>query len=156
MDVFESFFSAANNLNEQLGRELFDVLPEDGPIIVIINRDGDCWPSDSERFSGLGINEEFFQKLCDKIDDGQEPIVTKKKDCAIIGTQFATEQTNCGYAFVVLPECTAESALINIRLIEIVLAQIGLIGKLIEKNDRLYELQMKQFDDYHSCDSAIN
>ncbi|MHC4757899.1 MAG: hypothetical protein ACYTE8_04515 [Planctomycetota bacterium] len=156
MDMFDSLMSVSCRLNEQLGREIFDVIPENGPIIAIINRDGNCWPSDSERFSQLDISVSFFQELCSKVDDGQEPVITEINECSIVAAQLATDKTNCGYVIIALPGYSAESALANINLIEILLYQVSLIAKLIEKNNLLYELQMKQFSEYHVCDTTLN
>ncbi|MFC1737876.1 hypothetical protein ACFL1G_02365 [Planctomycetota bacterium] len=156
MDMFGSLLSVSHRLNEQLGREVFDILPEDGPIIAIINKDGHCWPSDSGRFAGLNISEHFLKELFSKIDDGAEPIITQANKCTIVATQLATEHTNCGYVIIALPGYNAESALININLIEILLNQVGLIAKLIEKNNLLYELQMKQLGEYNNYDSPSN
>jgi hypothetical protein len=69
---------------------------------------------------------------------------------------LATEQTNCGYVIIALPQYSPESTLINIDLIEILLNQTGLIAKLIEKNNLLHELQMKQFSLCGQCETASN
>ena len=84
-----------------------------------------------------------MKEMCEKIDDGSEPIVTQKNDCSFIATQLATERTNCGYIIVILPKHSPESMLANVDLLEIILGQVNLIAKLIEKNNLLYELQMK-------------
>ena len=146
--MYDSLFSPSCVLNEQIARQIFDILPEQGPIMVIVDREGNCWPSDSEKFSELNINESFLRELCAKIDDGAEPVVTQAGDSSIIAAQLATERTNCGYVIIALPQYSPESTLINIDLIEILLNQIGLIAKLIEKNTLLYELQIKQFNLY--------
>ena len=156
MDMYDSLFSPSCALNEQIALQIFDILPEQGPIIVIMDRDGNCWPSDSEEFFKLNVGESFLRELCDKIDDGVEPIVTQANDFSIIATQLATEQTNCGYVIIALPQYSPESTLINIGLIEILLNQISLIAKLIEKNNLLYELQMKQFGLYDQDETASN
>ena len=156
MDMFDSLMSVSCRLNEQLGREIFEMLPENGPIVAIINRDGNCWPSDSERFSKLGISENFFKELCAKVDDGEEPVITEANESSIVAAQLATDKTNCGYIIIALPGYSTESTLVNINLIEILLIQIGLIAKLIEKNNLLYELQMKQFSDYRLCEAPLN
>ena len=148
MDMYESLSSPGFVLNEQIARQIFEVLPEQGPIMMIVDRGGNSWPSDSERFSKFNISESFLRDLCGQIDDGAEPVVTQVDDCSVVGGQLATEQTNCGYVVIVLPQNSPESALINIDLIEILLGQIGLIAKLIEKNTLLYELQVKQFGVY--------
>ena len=154
--MYDSLFSPSCVLNEQIARQIFDILPEQGLIMVIIDRDGNCWPSNSENFSTLNISESFLKELCAKIDDGAEPVITQTDDLSIVATQLATEQTNCGYVIIALPQYSPESTLINIDLIEILLNQTGLIAKLIEKNNLLHELQMKQLSLYGQCETASN
>ena len=145
MDLHESLSSPGFVLNEQIARQVFEVLPEGGPIMVIMDRDGSSWPSDSEEFAKLNVSESFLKELCAKIDDGAEPVVTQVNDCSIIAAQLATERSNCGYVIIALPQYSPESTLININLIEMLLSQLGLIAKLIEKNNLLYEVQMKHY-----------
>ena len=156
MDMCESLFSPGFVLNEQIARQIFEVLPEQGPIMVIMDRDDNIWSSNSEEFAKLNISESFLKELCAKIDDGAEPIITQANDCSVIATQLATEQNNCGYVIIALPQYSPESTLINIDLIEILLNQIGLIARLIEKNNHLYKLQMKQFSLYSQGEIASN
>ena len=156
MDMYDSLFSPGHALNEQIARQFFDILPENGPIMVIMDREGNCWPSNSEEFSKLNIDKSFLGELCAKIDDGAEPVVTQADDFSIVATQLATERTNCGYVIIALPQYSPESTLVNIDLIEILLNQIGLIAKLIEKNNLLYELQMKQFSMYGQGEISSN
>ena len=145
MDIYESLSSPCFVLNEQIARQIFEVLPEQGPIMMIMDRGGSSWPSDSERFAKLNISESFLKELCAKIDDGVEPVVTQADDCSIIAAQLATQRSNCGYVIIALPQYRPESTLINIDLIEMLLNQFGLVAKLIEKNNLLYEVQMKQY-----------
>jgi len=148
MNLHESLSSPSFMLNEQIARQVFEVLPEEGLILLIMDRDGHSWPSDSEEFAKLNIGEPFFKELCAKIDDGAEPVVTQMNDCSIVAAQLATEQSNCGYVIIALPKYGPESTLINIDLIEILLSQLSLIAKLIEKNNLLYEAQMRH---YRTC-----
>ena len=143
MNMYDSLFSSSCALNEQIARQIFDILPERGPVMIIMDREGNCWPSDSEKFSSLNISESFLKEVCDKIDDGDEPIVTQISDCSVVAAQLTTERTNCGYVIIALPKYSPESTLVNIDLIEILLNQTALIARLIEKNNLLYELQMK-------------
>ena len=145
MNLNESLSSRVFMLNEQVARQVFDALPDKGPILLIMDRDGNYWPSDSERFVKLDISGPFLREICAKIDDGAEPVVTQINDCSIVAAQLATEQRNCGYVIIALPQYSPESTLINIDLIEILLSQLNLIVKLIEKNNHLYEVQMKQY-----------
>ena len=146
MDIYDSLFSPGSLLNEQIARQIFNILPENGPVMLIMDREGNLWHSNSEKSSDLDINEMFLRELCDRIDDGSEPVITQIDQCTVIAAQLATQQTNCGYIILALPQYTPESALVNVDLIEMLFSQINLIAKLIEKNDLLYELQMKQFN----------
>jgi len=156
MDMYDSLFSPGSVLNEQIARQIFDVLPELGPVMVIMDADGNYWPSDSEKFSELNIAEPFLKELCAKIDDGAEPVVTQVNDCSVVAAQLTTERTNCGYVLIVLPQYSPESTLANIDLIEILLNQVSLIARLIEKNGLLYELQMKHFSGYANNEVSLN
>lgn len=144
MDMHDSIFSPAGVLSEQIARQLFEILPESGPIMVILDTDGNCWPSDSERFSELHLSETFLKELCEKVDDGAEPVITQVDEVSIVGAQLATKQTNCGYILIALPRYSPESTLINIDLLEILISQVNLIASLVEKNGLLYELQMRR------------
>jgi len=137
-------------------RQVFDILPEQGPIMVIMDRNGNCWDSDSERFAELNISESFLKELCTRIDDGAEPVVTQANNCSIIATQLVTDQTNCAYVIIALPQYSPESTLINIDLIETLLNQTNLIANLIEKNVLLYELQTKYHNLYGQSERALN
>ena len=145
MDMYQSLLSTNSILNEQIARHIFEVLPENGPIIIIIDKNGNIWPSDSGQFTKLSLNESFLKDICARIDDGAEPLMTNNNDCSIIGIQLVTEKLNYGYILIALPKYSPESTLVNIDLIEILLSQFNLIARLIEKNNHLYEIQMKQY-----------
>ena len=156
MDIHESLLSPAFVLNEQIARQLFEVLPEQGPIILIMDRNGNTWPSDSEEFDKLNISESHIKEICTNINDGVEPVVTQVNDCSIIAAQLATERSNCGYIIITLPQYSPESTLINIVLIETLLNQFNLIAKLIENNYLLYESQLKNYRDRIHSEIAFN
>ncbi len=156
MDIGDWLFSPNFVLNEQIVREIFDILPERGPIMVIMDRDGHRWVSDPEKFSKLSVRDSFWSKLCVKIDDGAEPVITQADDCSIVAAELATGQTKCGYVVIILPQYSPESTLMNIDLIETLLNQTGLIAKLIEKNNQLCELQRKQLSSYTQKETSSN
>ncbi|HUW20250.1 MAG TPA: hypothetical protein VMW16_13210 [Sedimentisphaerales bacterium] len=157
MGMYDSVFSSSCALSEQIARHMFEILSDGGAVMAILGRDGRIWSSDSERFTRLNLSESFLAELRAKIDDGAEPVVTQVDDCSIVAAQLATERTDCGYVLIALPQYSPELTLINIELIEIVLNQMGLIAELIEKNSRLYELQMKHFStSYGHSEIAAN
>lgn len=143
-------------LIEQISRQIFDILPEGGPILVIRDSKGNCWPSDSARFADLNLNESVLSALCSKITDGDEPVISSHNDSSIVGVQLATDRTKCGYVLIVLPQYSPESCLANIELVEMLVELIGLVARLVEKNDLLYELQARQVNVYTHSDISSN
>ncbi len=123
---------------------------------MIMDRQGNSWPSNSHDFAELNISEPFLKRICAKIDDGVEPVVAQTDDCSVVGAQLATEKSNCGYVIIALPQYTPESTLANIDLIEMLLNQLSLIARLIEKNNLLYEVQMKQYRVCAQSEIALN
>jgi hypothetical protein len=156
MDIYDSLFTAGCVLNEQIARHVFEIMPDNGPVIVIIDKEGHHWPSDTERFHKLNIGESFLHSLCAKIDDGHEPVITSHGEYSVVVAQLATDRTNCGYVMMAMDNKEQESTLVNFDLIEIILNQIGLIARLIEKNALLYELQMKQASLYGQNQQSQN
>ena len=144
MDIYNAMFSQTFIFNEQIARQIFDVIPEQGPVVLIVDSDGNIWPSDSEKFHNLNIDQSFIKELCMKIDDGVEPVIAQENECSFIASQLATERNNCGYIILALPQYTSDSVFTNINLIEVILNQFSLIAKLIEKNNHFYEIQVKR------------
>ena len=145
MNIYESLSSPGFVLNEQIARQVFEILPEGGPLMMIMDGQGNTWPSDSHDFAELKIDESLLREVCTKIDNGDEPVMTQIDDCSIVAAQLATDRSNCGYVIIALPKYSPESMLANIDLIEMLLSQLSLIAKLIEKNNHLYEVQMKHY-----------
>lgn len=152
MDIYNSMFSQTFVFNEQIATQIFDTIPEDGPIVLIVDSNGNIWPSDSEQFHSLNIGESFLRELGYKIDDGFEPVIAQENDCTFVASQLSTDKKNCGYVVIALPEDTPESVLANINIIEILFNQFSLIARLIEKNNHFYEVQAKR----HTADCFEN
>ncbi|UCE49861.1 MAG: hypothetical protein JSW47_06845 [Phycisphaerales bacterium] len=145
MNIYESLSSPGFMLNEQIARQVFEILPETGPLMLIMDRQGNTWPSNSHDFAELNISESLLREVCAKIDDGAEPVMTLIEDCSIVAAQLATDRSNCGYVVLALPKYSPESTLANIDLIEMLLNQLSLIARLIEKGNQLYEVHMKHY-----------
>jgi len=153
MNIYESLSSPGFILNEQIARQVFEIIPESGPLMLIIDRQGNVWPSNSDDFAELKIDESTLREICVKIDDGAEPVMTLIDDCSIVASQLATDRSNCGYVILALPKYSPESTLANIDLIEMLLNQLSLIARLIEKSNQLYEVHMKHH--YAHAESEI-
>jgi len=153
MNIYESLSSPGFMLNEQIARQVFEIIPESGPLMLIIDRQGNIWPSNSDDFAELKIDESTLREICVKIDDGAEPVMTLIDDCSIVASALATDRSNCGYVILALPKYSPESTLANIDLIEMLLNQLSLIARLIEKSNQLYEVHMKHH--YAHAESEI-
>ncbi len=144
MDIYGSLFSSSGMLNEQIAKEIFGIMPVQGPFIVILDGKGNYWASDEERFSQIFSDKQQLEQVISRIDDGGDPVISQIDDSSIVATQLATDQTNCGYVILVLEEYSPESTFANMDLIELLLNQIGLVARLIEKNNHLRHTQMKR------------
>ena len=156
MDICKSLCSSALMLTEKITCQIFEILPESGPLVLIMDTNGNSRSSNPEEFAKQNIGESLLQDICVAIDDGAEPVVTSSNDCSVFAGQLATEENNYGYVFVFIPQYTPESTLLNIDLIEMLLNQIGLIAELIEKNNLHYDVQMKQYSLYGQSETALN
>lgn len=156
MDTNKSLFSPGVIVTKQIARQIFEVLPEGGPLIVIMDTNDNVMAGDPEEFARLNISESFLKEVCVTIDDGAEPVITSSNDCSIIAGQLATEENNYGHVFILLPQYNPESTLLNIDLIEMLLNQIGLIAALIEKNNLHYEVQMRHYRICGQSETILN
>ena len=143
-------------LTEEIARQVFEVLPEDGPLIVIMGTDGNIQANNPEEFASLNISDSFLKEVCISIDDGKEPVITNSNNCSIVAEQLATKESNCGYVFVIMPSYGPETILLNIDLIEMLLNQIGLIAQFIEMIKLRDEVQMKHFYLCSQGEAALN
>lgn len=137
MELCNTKTSDTHVLSELIAREVFDVLPEQGLMLVVMDRDGSHWSSHPEEFARMGVGDEFLQDLRAKVDDGAEPVITQVGEASVTMAQLATDRTNCGYVIVILPRHSPESTLGNIDLVETLLNQITLIARLVEKTSTL-------------------
>ena len=155
MDTYDAMFSASYVLNERIARQVFEVLPERAPVVAIIDRQGNCWPSDSEAFARVNLDEAVLHDLRAKVDDGMEPAVVQLGNVSVTAMQLATEQTNCGYVVVALfrsdPKAPAEA-----DLLETLLSQITLVARLIEAHSLLTQARTEPYSAYRASASLVN
>ncbi len=143
MDIFNSFNSSSFSLNEQLARHIFEYFSDSEKLVVIMDRNGNCWPSDSERFNEIHLDKNLLNDVFSRIDDGEEPLIVNLSGFTAMATQLTTEKTNCGYIFLVLPQDENPKEQFDFELMEILLNQLNLVARLIEKNSLLHDIQLK-------------
>ena len=148
MDTCDTRVSTPNILIEEIARQLFDILPERGPILTIMGRDGRCWSSDPQELARLNLDPGLLKDLRAKVDDGAEPVVTRVGDTSVTVAQLATDRANCGYLLLVLPKCGPEFTLAHLGLVEALLNQAALIARLIEQADTIARTQVHCYKGY--------
>ena len=145
MDIYNSILSRSFVINEQIAEQIFETIPQQGLVVLIIGKDSKLWPSNPEEFQKLNIRQDLLKEICRKIDDGAEPVVTHENNCGFVASQLSTDKNNCGYVIIALPQYTPDSIMSNINLLEIMLNQFNLIANLIENKNRFYEVQANRY-----------
>ena len=144
MNIYDSLFSSSDMLNEQLAGELGEFMSAEGAFVTVLDSEGNYWISGGERLSQYLPKDKKLRQTLAKVDDGFDPVIDQTDNCSFVVTQLSTERINCGYLFLVLPGYTAETTLANIGIIELLLGQVEVIARLIEKNNQLHHLRLKQ------------
>lgn len=143
MDIYEELFSCNAMLNEQIVRELQTLCGEHSPLFAVVDGNGSRWPESDPQIHELLDKTSHLDSIISRIDDGGEPVVTQVDDYAMVATQLAVGQIDCGYLLVFLPGYGPESTMANIDTIEMIISLVALIGRLIDKNNQLHRNQLK-------------
>jgi hypothetical protein len=156
MDICNTTVSATHLLNEQVARQVFEVLPERGPVLIFMDRDGSCWASNPEELTKFNLGVTLLRELRAKVDDGAEPVITQVGDVSVTIAQLATDRANYGYVVVALPHHSPECTLTHLDLVEALLSQISLIARLTEKSNMLVKSHVSHYAAYSASDAASN
>ncbi len=143
--LYKDIFDASDLLIEQVRGHLFGLLGPEGPTLAIAGKDRQLKTNHPSR-AGLLMADEgrLLVSLCDRIDDGEDPLVVKVKGGCIAVCGLGTERDQCGYLMVVLEGYTPDTAGANMPLIEMMFAQAQLVCELVEKNNQLHHSRLVQ------------
>lgn len=156
MDTYDAMFSAGYTLNERVARRIFDALGENGPLLAIMDRSGNCWASDPKAFDQMCPGDTVLQNLWAQVDDGLEPAVAQVGDKSVATAQLATEHTNCGYLVLILAHRDAQWTQATMDLAEALFSQIALVARLIETASLLSDTQVRCYSAYGTSDAPAN
>jgi hypothetical protein len=146
MDTYELDCLSPGVLNQQIASVVFSCLPEDGPLAVILDGQGQYWPSDAVRYSTIFSKVNCLDGIIARLDDGADHVITDIHGTTVVAYQLATNDVHCGYIVFALEGYTQESAVENIDLIDTILAMMNLVGGLIEKANKAQALHMKNLN----------
>ena len=141
-ELYKSLLSDVDTLTEQLKGHLFEMTELEGPVIALVNHQGELCANHPSRIAFLNEHPEILSSICRQIDDGYDPCVFAVQGGCIIGTQLMTEKTDCGRFLLFLPGYLSETVQANMDLFELLLGQVQLICQLIEKNNDLHHQQL--------------
>ncbi len=146
MDTYELDCLSPGVLNQQIASVAFSCLPEDGPLAVILDGQGQCWPSDAVRYSTIFAKVNCLDGIIARVDDGADHVISEINGTTVVAYQLATNDIHCGYIVFALEGYTQESAVENIDLLDTILAMMNLVGGLIEKANKSQAIQMKNLN----------
>jgi hypothetical protein len=124
-----------NDVQERLIKVLGSCLPEDGMDLILIDKNQLCWTSDSVAYDGLFEGTPILGDMISRINDGDEPALTRVGDAFVVGVPLLTPCCDYEYAMLVLSCVDDASLLQNWPFVECVLNQIQCIAGLLEMQD---------------------
>ena len=128
-------------LTEQIARNIFEAV-SGNIVMVFVDRFGSYWPSDSEKFHSLNMSKPELDSICARIDDGDGPLTVSMNGFTVFADQLITEKTMYGYVIAAVTS-EVEDVEDKSSLLHTILAFANVIAGLVEKNNAMYELQLK-------------
>jgi hypothetical protein len=142
-NLYKDLFDSSGLLSEQVGQKLLNLAGPDGPVVVFVSPNRGVQTSHPGRIGFLmSENSRLVGQLCSRLDDGEDPLVIKVEGGCVAACQLMTERTHCGYLMIFLEGYTLETIGANMRMIEMIVAQAGLICELVEKNNQLHQSRL--------------
>ena len=124
-----------NDVQERLVKVLGSCLPEDGMDLILIDRQQCCWTNGPVAYDPLLKDSSVVEDLIVRIDDGDEPALTRLGAVFLVGVPLLTPCCDYGYAVLVI-SCVDDASLPqNWPFIECVLNQIQCMTGLLELQD---------------------
>ena len=140
----------------QAASEVLGVLPEDSPIVAVMDSVGHCWSSNPDELARLGLPEPLLAEMRARVDDGVEPCIVETAGTLVIATQLCTDQPDCRYVVIVLPGISRDQTVANTPLAEALLQQVELSIKLAENHRRLCERHRQYFGSLALSSASVN
>ncbi len=141
--LYREILDCSGLLIDQVRGQLFGRLEPDGPVLIVADTRRQCKTSHPGRAGVLlSDNALWIDLICDRLDDGEDPLILPVNGGCVAACQLLTERTHCGYLLVYLEGYTPQTAEANRLLFELIFAQAEATCELIEKNNQLHHLQL--------------
>ena len=110
-------FMQYSQVNEHIAELLVEAIGEDGPLLVVVDRHGNSWSSDTLKFTQV-LSEETIDQITCRIDDGCDPVISSCEENSFYATELMADQFSCGYLIIAFCGTKEVDILENIELIE--------------------------------------
>lgn len=142
-NLYKDMFDSSDLLIEQVRGHLFGLLGSEGPTLAVVGMNRSLKTNHPGRVGILLADEgRLVESLCNRLSDGEDPLVVKIKEGCVAACCLGTERSLCGYLMIVLEGYTPETAGANMPLIELIIAQAQLVCELVEKNNQLHQSRL--------------
>ena len=141
--LYKDILGSSHLFIDQFRGYLFGLVGPDGPALIVVDPQRHFKTSHPGRVGRLlGDKAQWIEQICDRLDDGEDPLIVPVKGGCVAACQLATERAHCGYLLVYLDGYTPQTAQSNSPLFELIFAQAETVCELIEKNNQLHHLQL--------------
>lgn len=125
-------FTHYSQVNEHIAESLVEAIGEDGPLLVVVDRQGNCWSSDTLKFTQV-LSEEVIDQITCRIDDGCDPVISSCEEISFYATELMADQYSCGYLIIVFCGTNEVDILENIELVEGIASLANVVASLIRR-----------------------
>jgi hypothetical protein len=132
-----------NDLLDEIAGRLFELLPEEGLSVILMNRDGRCFSNNDELLLEVLQDKHRLEQIAAAVDDGDDPAIVSIGDY-----DAAASQLTAGYVFLFLKASSSESVSTDMPVIEILLRQTVVIAEMIYSG---YQKTAADVVSYSSC-----
>jgi len=124
-----------NDVQQRLIEVLGSCLPEDGMDLILIDRNQGAWASAPTAYNEFCEDTRILDHMISRIDDGDDPALTRVGDVFLAGVHLWTPACDYGYAMLMLSHSDGDSLLQNWPLVETVLNQMRCMAGLLASQD---------------------
>lgn len=140
--LYESLFTSNHMVRNQFVRGLGPELADSSHWAVLVSPERELWSSDEGRLRRVFAERGIVDAICDRIDDGADPVLTPLEGGCVAACELYTETRSAGYLLLVLEGYSLETAKTNMDLIELLFSQFRMVCSLIEKNNQFHQLKL--------------
>jgi hypothetical protein len=125
-------FMHYSQVNEHIAELLVEAIGEDGPLLVVVDRQGNSWSSDTLKFTQV-LSEEMIEQITCRIDDGCDPVISSCDEVSFYATELMSDQFSCGFLIIAFSGTKEVDILDNIAIIEGIGSLANVVASLIRR-----------------------